>query len=116
MKKTWVLCALLISLLPSLCAQESDFHANIEVTGSYISSDHVPFWFRSNQFGSIPPDNESMSFTGNVRKDYTVNNHRIFDWGASFEGRANFGNKTNFLLIEGYGKIRIGILDRKSVV
>lgn len=114
MKKTWVLCALLISLLPSLCAQESDFHANIEVTGSYISSDHVPFWFRSNQFGSIPPDNESMSFTGNVRKDYTVNNHRIFDWGASFEGRANFGNKTNFLLIEGYGKIRIGIFELKA--
>ena len=71
----------------------------------------MPFWLRANQFGSIPLDNASLSLLGSARKDYDTAKTVIFDWGASFEGRMNVGNDTNFILVEGYGKMRIGIFE-----
>ena len=38
----------------------------------------------------------------------------IFDWGASFEGRANLGQGSNLILIEGYGKIRLSIFEFRA--
>ncbi|MDZ7634129.1 MAG: hypothetical protein U5L72_06685 [Bacteroidales bacterium] len=40
--------------------------------------------------------------------------NKLFDWGASFEGRANVGQNSNLILIEGYGKVRFGVLDVKA--
>lgn len=36
------------------------------------------------------------------------------DWGASVEGRANIGHKSNFTLIEGYGKLRISVFEIRA--
>jgi hypothetical protein len=36
------------------------------------------------------------------------------DWGTSFEGRMNLGNKSTFTLVEGYGKIRISIFEIRA--
>jgi hypothetical protein len=86
----------------------------MEMLGGFTSSGHVPFWLRSNQSGSIPPDNASLSLIGAIRKNYDNSKTRILDWGASVEGRVNAGNKSNFSIIEGYGKIRLSIFEIKA--
>jgi hypothetical protein len=74
----------------------------------------IPFWLRSNQYGSIPIDGASLSLIGSARKDYDLSRDKIFDWGASFEGRANLGQGSNLTLIEGYGKIRLSIFEFRA--
>ena len=74
----------------------------------------MPFWLRSNQFGSVPLDKASLSLIGAIRKDYDTSKTRIPDWGASVEGRANMGHKSNFTIIEGYGKLRISVFEIRA--
>jgi len=114
MKVLFIVVVLSVFFVPAVKAQGNEIHFNVETTGGYTSPDHVPFWLRSNQFGSIPLDNASLSFIGNVRKDYNNKKQGIFDWGASIVGRANIGNKSNFTLVEGYGKLRIGIFELRA--
>ena len=104
MKKIYFLFVLFFISNPAVRAQGTDIHYSFGASGGYISSGYIPFWLRSNQFGSIPLDNASISFMGSIRKEYDSKNKKLFDWGASVEGRANIGNKSNFTLIEGYGK------------
>jgi hypothetical protein len=114
MKLIIVVVVLSLYFIPAVKAQESDVNFNIESSAGFISSDHIPFWLISNQFGSIPLDNASLSFVGFAHKDYRSIKTGIFDWGASIEGRANIGNNSNISLIEGYGKIRLGIFEFKG--
>ena len=114
MKKIYIFIGLLFFLNPAIKAQASDIHFEIKTIGSYISPDHIPFWLRSNQFGSIPLDNASLSFIGTASKEYDKKNKKLFDWGASLEGRANIGNKSDFKLIEGYAKVRFSIFELKG--
>jgi hypothetical protein len=95
-------------------AQERKLNYNIEAVGGYTSLRLMPFWLRSNQFGSIPLDNASLSLIGEVHKEYDINKKRIFDWGASVEGLGNLGNKSNFNLIEGYGKLQISVFEIRA--
>lgn len=114
MKKIFFQFVLLVLFFATINAQESNYQSYIEASGGYISPNHVPFWLRSNQFGSIPLDNASMSFIGAVKKDYNIKSKKKIDWGGSFEGRANIGNKSNFQLIEVYGKLKISIFEIKA--
>jgi hypothetical protein len=94
--------------------QDSALSFIIESWGGYTTPDHVPFWLRSNQFGSIPIDGPSLSFIASARREYDLNNDKLFDWGASFEGRANLGQGSNLTLIEGYGKLRLSIFEFRA--
>ncbi len=94
--------------------QDNNLSFKIDGWGGYTSNGQVPFWLRSNQFGSIPLDGASLSFIGSARKDYDLSGDRLFDWGASFEGRANVGQGSNLTLIEGYGKVRLGIFELRA--
>jgi len=102
-----ILLLLLFSPL-NLNAQTNRFSYSLGSSAGYITSGHVPFWLRSNQFGSVPPDNASLSLFGAVHKDYNKNKTRIFDWGASVEGRANIGDKSNLTLIN-----KVTLLNKK---
>jgi hypothetical protein len=95
-------------------AQKKNYFFDLGSSAGYISPEHVPFWLRSNRFGSIPLDNASLSFIGVARKDYSTSRAGIFDWGFSVEGRANIGNKSNFILIEGYTKLRISVFEIRA--
>jgi hypothetical protein len=97
-----------------VASQDNNLLFNVEALGGYTTPGHVPFWLRSNQFGSIPLDGASLSFIGSARKDYDLSKDKIFDWGASFEGRANLGEGSNLTLIEGYGKLRLGIFEFRA--
>ncbi len=97
---------------PISCIYAQNNHASykIEAIGGY-ASDAMPFWLRSNQYGNVPVNGISAGFIGSARKDYLKQQGRLFDWGASLEGRFNIGNEFNFTLIEGYGKAKISIFE-----
>lgn len=105
---TWLLFFFFIS---SLNAQQDYTSFKIETFGGYISSDAVPFWLRSNNFGSVPLNGVSAGLIGSARKDYMKDKQAFIDWGAGFEGRLNAGSEIDFTLIEGYGKIKLSIFE-----
>ena len=80
----------------------------------YNGPDNVPFWLRSNQFGSIPHSGASLGLIGTVQKDYDRTNLKKAGWGFSAEGRLNIGNPTDFILLEGYMKFRFSIFELKA--
>ena len=108
--------AVLLYLLAvgTAAGQDSLYTLSIQTLGGYTTPGVVPFWLRSNQFGSIPLDGASLSLIGAARKDYDLSGDKLFDWGASFEGRANLGQGSNLTLIEGYGKVRLGIFELRA--
>lgn len=95
-------------------AQKNNFIFGTESWGGYTSNGTVPFWLRSNQFGSVPVNGASFSLIGFARREYDPGKEKFFDWGASFEGRANLGQGSNLTLIEGFGKIRLGIFELRA--
>jgi len=111
MKKLVVFAVALFSY-SAVTAQVKDVHVSLEADGIGTTSGVVPFWLRSNQFGSVPLSGGSGSFIGRIRKDYDTT--KIFDWAASFEGRANLGNYSRFDVIEGVIKARAGIFELKA--
>ncbi|MBE9510640.1 MAG: hypothetical protein IMY71_07170 [Bacteroidetes bacterium] len=113
MKTTWLVFLLLCSLT-IVNAQQNKPIYKVESMACLTSKGIVPFWLRSNQYGSIPIDNISMSLIGSMHKDYDSTKTHLIDWKAAFEGRINVGNKSNFTLIEGFGKIRISIFEMKA--
>jgi hypothetical protein len=114
MKRIFLFLSLCLLFIEALNAQESVIQYNVVAIGSYTSPSHVPFWLRSNKFGVIPLDNASMSFAGSVRKEYSSDKSRLFDWGAGFEGWTNVGNQSTFYLTEGYAKVRLSVFELKA--
>lgn len=89
-------------------AQGSLYKLSLEAHGSVTTGDVVPFWMRSNQYGSIPLEGGSASFMVRSEKTFAPSQGKFFDWGAGFEGRLNAGSDVKALLIQGYGKVRLG--------
>jgi Capsule assembly protein Wzi len=95
-------------------AQINNISYDLNSSASFITPGHIPFWLRSNQFGSVPLDNASLGLIGAIHKGYDTEKKRIIDWGAAVEGRANIGNKSNLILIEGYAKLRISVFEIRA--
>jgi hypothetical protein len=102
---------LLYFIISNIYCQSGNTSFKVEAIGGYASPEAIPFWLRSNQYGSIPLDGISAGIIGSARKDYIKENKKKFDWGASFEGRLNVGNKIDFSLIEGYGKVKASVFE-----
>lgn len=92
--------------------------SNLEI-GSYGgSSQQLPFWLKSNKFGSVP-ETSSTIFTGfnssstpqTYRKD-TLNGRKkkILDWNYGFESVLSVGATNNVSLIESYLSGRVGFV------
>jgi hypothetical protein len=111
MKKVFLFAAL-VSVYSVARSQEKDVHISLEAQGIETTNGTVPFWLRSNQFGSIPLSGTSGSMIGRIRKDYDTT--KTFDWGASFEGRGNAGKTSQFILVEGFVKAHAGIFELKA--
>jgi hypothetical protein len=111
MKKILILTIILfVHLIAN--AQVKDVHVSLEMQGIETTNGTVPFWLRSNQFGSIPLSGTSGSLIGKIRKDYDTT--KRFGWGASFEGRGNVGQRSQFILVEGFVKAHAGIFELKA--
>ncbi len=97
----------------ALHAQQNLFHYDVHAIAGY-TTEHVPFWMRANQFGSIPPAGASLGLVGNVHKDYNPVHRSVFDWGAGLEFRGDLASESDIRLIEAYAKIRISIFEIKG--
>jgi hypothetical protein len=93
------------------------FKAEVEVQAIGTTNKVVPFWMRSNQYGSVPLNGASGSLLGRISRDYESIGHekkKLLDWGFGFEGRANGGKGSNVTIIESYLKGRLGIFQLKG--
>lgn len=123
MKKFRILLLSLITAISCLKVQAqlpANTTANIEVQGIVTTANTVPFWMRSNQYGSIPLSGPSISLLAAINKGYsfeTVSLYdkrpKLLDWGYGFEARANAGKGTNVQLIEASIKARLSIFQLK---
>lgn len=114
MKIKHILILLSLAYIPRGLSQNSTITYGIEAQATGTTNGVVPFWMRSNQFGSIPSNGVSGSFIGKVHKDYSIGSTSLFDWGAGFEGRTNVGKDSKLSLIEGYAKVKAGIFQLKA--
>jgi Capsule assembly protein Wzi len=90
------------------------YHASLEAQGVLTTSDQVPFWMRSDQFGSIPLPGTTASVIGAARKNYDSARTRLVDWSGSLEVRADMGSSSRATLIEGYAGLRVSIFELKA--
>jgi hypothetical protein len=123
MKLKKVICLIILSIpvVANLKAQiKEGYKAEIEVQAIGTTNGSVPFWMRANQFGSVPLNGVSGSLIARFSKQYENTSDKssihdkIFDWGFGLEGRFNGGQRTNFNLIEGYGRIKLGVFQIKA--
>lgn len=118
--KRYLWSSLLLLYAAGAVAQDADssnvFKAHIDVLAIGTANGQVPFWMRSNQFGSIPEYGVSGSLIAAVSRDYRneEGKPRLLDWGAGFEGRLNIGRRTSFRPIEAYIKARFSIFQMKA--
>jgi hypothetical protein len=114
MNRTVFLVIFLAVCFQTSTAQTGAIHSGLQLLAGYNGPGNVPFWMRSNQFGSIPPPGASMGLIGSMNRAYDASKNHLADWGFSAEGRLNIGNPTNFILIEGYGKLRLSVFELKA--
>ncbi|WP_354304992.1 capsule assembly Wzi family protein [Pedobacter sp. UYP1] len=121
--KLILVSAALLALTCQLKAQTfKGIKAEVETQAIGTTSGVVPFWMRSNQFGSTPSPGASASFMARFHRDYntpssidsTSGKKKLIDWGFGFEGRANAGKDSEIQLIEAYAKVRAGIFQLKG--
>lgn len=113
MKKLIVFVLIAVFTKPVL-SQQPTIKYELQTQAIGTTNNVVPFWMRSNQFGSIPSEGVSGSLIGKAIKDYDPKKSGLFDWGAGFEGRANAGKSSKLLLIEGYVKAKAGVFQLKA--
>ncbi len=119
-------CTFLIfipSIVNNVLGQEhpNKYLLDLSINGNLSHSDQLPFWFRSNQFGSIPISGVSSSLLINTKKLYTDYENSFdngfksakFDWAYDLELRGNVGKTTNFNIIEAAIKGKYGIFEAK---
>ncbi|WP_118976670.1 capsule assembly Wzi family protein [Taibaiella koreensis] len=120
MIKRWALLVTLACCAGTVKAQAPDdtagrFHYGLSVMAIGASNGQVPFWMRSNQYGSIPLDGVSGSLSGYVFRDYKERTQDWKpDWGGAVEARTNLGNRAQLILVEAYLKARLNIFEIKA--
>jgi hypothetical protein len=95
-------------------AQTKPVDFTLEAQAGVTSRGHVPFWMRSNQYGSNPVSGPFGSVIAGLKKEYNTAEKHFFDWGFSGEARVNGGKESNFILTEAYGKIKLGVFELKG--
>lgn len=107
----------LLIILIALYTSLGTFGQNVESTLELQlnANNHVPFWMRTNKFGSVPSKGISSSIIGNVYKHYGDSAlYRKFDYGLGLEVRANIGNESKVTIIEGYGKVKYDFIEVRA--
>src|SRR5690554_5716574 len=118
---SFISLALLTFLCSATFAQSDSIRYEVEAQATTTTEGTVPFWMRSNQYGSVPLSGVSASVIARAHKNYShesadnwYGKKKAVDWGAGFEGRGNIGDGSNMILIEAYAKIRWTIFEMKA--
>src|SRR5690606_32649740 len=95
---------------------------DVSLLAGYTSNEVVPFWMRSNQFGSIPLKGASGGVLVRAAKNYAYQGEWIdrgeksasnWDWGYGVEARTNVGSTTKVQLIDAHVKARYAMFEAK---
>jgi hypothetical protein len=100
------------SVTSSYLGNDENNHFTIESMASF-TTEYIPFWFRSRQFGSIPVSGLSLGIVPFAFRDYGHASKKSFSWGAGLEARINLGANSNFTLVQAYGKIKLADFELK---
>ncbi|MGN6435060.1 MAG: capsule assembly Wzi family protein [Agriterribacter sp.] len=119
--RTVLLFLLLVFVSSIMKAQSTDSNQNrneysgrVELQAIGTTNNQVPFWFRTNKYGSIPLNCVSGSLVAQIQKEYIKGYAKpLTDWGFGVEGRLNLGNGSQFLLTEAYAKGRLAMFELK---
>ena len=76
--------------------------------GTYLStSDTMPFWLRTNQYGIVPNKAPIATFRGGIYHDYDKLRPKKYDWGYGIDAAVNVGAENKFYLPEAYVKVKL---------
>lgn len=107
----------------SQAQQQKNTNLELELHGGYTSNGVVPFWMRSNQYGSVPLDGGSGSLVIRANKTYRqpgewhgrkTDTVSLWDWGYGLEARTNIGRTVNAQLIDAHAKVRFAMFEVKA--
>ncbi|PRD46843.1 capsule assembly Wzi family protein [Sphingobacterium haloxyli] len=97
-------------------------YVEVSLLSGYTGNDVVPFWMRSNQYGSIPLDGASGGLVVRAAKNYGIQGEwseradktaSVRDWGYGVEARTNVGSTTQVQLIDAHVKARYAMFEAK---
>ncbi|MBS1606939.1 MAG: hypothetical protein JST42_30065 [Bacteroidetes bacterium] len=114
MKTILLTLALTIAACQFIFAQAGLYRGSLEGQGILTGSRNVPFWMRSDQYGSVPLAGASGSLIARGEKVYDSSYMGLSDWGGAIEVRGDLGNGSRLTLIEGYLKARFSIFQIKA--
>jgi len=107
----------------SYSQQQKNTQLELALYSGYTSNGVVPFWMRSNQYGSVPLDGGSGSLMLRASKTYRqlgewkgkqTDTVSFWDWGYGFEARANGGKEMQVQLIDAHAKVRFAMFEIKA--
>src|SRR5690606_14905735 len=96
-------------------ADTAQQYVEISLLAGYTSDNVVPFWMRSNQFGSIPLDGAFGGLLVRAAKNYAIQGEWTeavnaeaspWEWGYGLEARTNLGHKAQVQLVDAHAKVR----------
>ncbi|WP_129715167.1 capsule assembly Wzi family protein [Pedobacter sp. SYP-B3415] len=111
---TFVLAIALLSSQMTLAQNDSlnRYDYNIELRAGATSNDQVPFWLRTNQYGSRPSAGASGGLIFGIRHRYATDSiKKTIDWRMNFESRLNIGRENEFQIIEANIEMRASIFE-----
>ena len=93
-----------------------------EIGGLVTSSSQNPFWFRANQYNTVPLSGSFGTFRMSLLREYkprpdsATKRQKRFNWGFGLNAVANAGpqpttNNPTVLLPDAYVKVRFGVLE-----
>ncbi|NQD69275.1 hypothetical protein HP439_00880 [Sphingobacterium shayense] len=89
------------------------YHKSVGFSVNGTGKQSVPFWMRSNRYGSVPLAGASVSLYGELGKEYS-SAKKLIDWGGNINVRMNVGSKFEFIPVEAYLKGRLSVFELKA--
>jgi hypothetical protein len=109
--KRLFLLGLLLAPVHVIAQLNNLWHYEVGADVTAAPSNKLPFWFRADQYGSVPLSGTSTSFIAGAYKSYDSTKTHKIDWAFGLQTRANLGNEAYLTLIEGYLKAKTGIFE-----
>ena len=105
-------------ILHQVASQDSTWFYSADIQAA-VSSNTVPFWMRSNQYGAVPDHGSFMLARAGLYHVYNKNNPRILQWSAGAQVIANAGKTSSAFFSDLYiagkaGPLELAIGQRKE--
>lgn len=114
MRKVILLFMTIVNFQSFCHAQKEQVHASVEAKATATTGNTVPFWFRSNQGGNVPLKGSSAALLASVYREYDTTNKTRVDWSFGASGRVNAGYKVKALLLEAFGRLKVGVFELEA--